>query len=106
VQKRGAAIIEARGASSAASAANAVIDTVVSLTTPTPVGQHHSVAVCSNGSYNTPEGLICSFPVRADGQGGWEIVQDVPLNDFARAKFDASVAELVEEKEAVKDLLP
>lgn len=105
VQKRGAAIIEARGSSSAASAANAVVDTVRSLTTPTPQGDWNSVAVCSDGSYGLDEGLIISYPIRSDGQT-WEIVQDLPINDFSKAKIEATVQELREEKEAVSDLLP
>lgn len=105
VQKRGAAIIEARGSSSAASAANAIVDTVRSLTTPTPAGDWTSVCVCSDGSYGIDEGLIVSFPVRTDGQK-WEIVQGVPVNDFSRGKIDATVQELREEREAVADLLP
>ena len=105
VQQRGAAIIQARGASSAASAANAAIDTVKSLTTPTPEGDWNSVCVASDGSYGTKEGLITSFPIRSDGQN-WEIVQDLPINDFAREKIDASVNELAEERELVSDLLP
>ena len=104
VQQRGAAIIKVRGSSSAGSAANAIVDTVRSLTTDTAAGDWHSVAVCSDGSYGVEEGLICSFPVRARG-GKWEIVQDVPLNEFGRAKTDASVAELKEEKSMVSDLL-
>jgi len=105
VQQRGAAIIQARGASSAASAANAAIDTVKSLTTPTAEGEWNSVCVASDGSYGTEEGLITSFPVRSDGQN-WEIVQGLPINDFARGKIDASVRELSEEREMVSDLLP
>jgi len=105
VQQRGAAIIQARGASSAASAANAAIDTVKSLTNPTPEGDWNSVCVVSDGSYGTKEGLITSFPVRSDGQN-WEIVQDLPINEFAREKIDASVNELAEEREMVSDLLP
>ena len=105
VQQRGAAIIKARGLSSAASAANAVVDTVASLTNPTPESDWNSVAVCSDGSYGSQEGLITSFPVRADGKGCWEIVQDVPVNDFSREKIDASVNELAEEREMVSDLL-
>jgi len=105
VQQRGAAIIQARGASSAASAANAAIDTVKSLTTSTAEGQWNSVCVSSDGSYGTKEGLITSFPIRSDGQN-WEIVQDLPINDFAREKIDASVNELAEERELVSDLLP
>ena len=104
VQQRGAAIIKARGSSSAGSAANAIVDTVRSLNTDTARGDWNSVAVCSDGSYGVDEGLICSFPVRSSG-GKWEIVQDVPLNEFGRAKFDASVAELKEEKSLVGDLI-
>jgi malate dehydrogenase len=104
VQQRGAAIIKARGSSSAASAANAIVDSVRSLTTDTPDGNWHSVAVCSDGSYGVEKGLICSFPIRTRG-GKWEIVQDVPLNEFSRTKFDASVAELKEEKSLVAELL-
>jgi malate dehydrogenase len=105
VQQRGAAIIKARGLSSAASAANAVVDTVDFLTNPTTESDWNSVAVCSDGSYDTQEGLITSFPVRADGKGCWGIVQDVPVNDFSREKIDASVNELAEEREMVSDLL-
>jgi malate dehydrogenase len=104
VQQRGAAIIKARGSSSAGSAANAIVDTVRSLTTDTAEGDWHSVAVCSDGSYGVEEGLICSFPVRA-AAGKWEIVKDVPLNEFSKGKFEASVAELKEEKSMVADLL-
>ena len=104
VQQRGAAIIKARGSSSAGSAANAIVDTVVSLNGDTAEGDWHSVAVCSDGSYGVEEGLICSFPVRAQA-GKWEIVQDVPLNEFSKAKFDASVAELKEEKSMVSELI-
>jgi len=104
VQQRGAAIIKARGLSSAGSAANAIIDTAVFLNTDTPENNSHSVAVCSDGSYNVEKGLISSFPVRVRG-GKWEIVQGLPINDFSRAKIDASVAELKEEKSLVSDLL-
>ena len=104
VQKRGAAIIEARGSSSAASAANAIVDNVKHLTEITPEEDWHSVCVCSDGSYGVDEGLIASFPVRSDGSL-WEIVQDVELNEFSKEKFSLSVNELNEEKEAVKDLL-
>src|ERR1700716_974029 len=104
VQQRGAAIIKARGLSSAGSAANAIVDTVRSLTTDTPEGDWHSVAVCSDGSYGVEEWLLCSFPVRSRG-GKWEIMRDVPLNEFSRAKFDASVAELKEEKSMVAELI-
>jgi len=106
VQQRGAAIIKARGASSAASAANAITDTVRSLHFPTAEGDWNSVCVCSDGSYGVDEGLISSFPIRADGNGGWEIVQGLDLNEFSQARLDATVAELSEERELVKDLLP
>jgi malate dehydrogenase len=105
VQQRGAAIIQARGASSAASAANAAIDTVRSLITPTSEGEWNSVCVASDGSYDTKEGLITSFPIRSDGEK-WEIVQGVPINEFARGKIGASVQELDEERTLVSDLLP
>jgi malate dehydrogenase len=104
VQQRGAAIIKARGSSSAGSAANAILDTVRSLSADTAEGDWHSVAVCSDGSYGVEEGLICSFPVRTRS-GKWEIVQGVPLNEFGRAKTDASVAELKEEKALVGELI-
>src|SRR5256885_2581022 len=92
VQQRGAAIIKARGFSSAASAANAIIDTVGFLINDTPREDWHSVAVCSDGSFDVNEGLISSFPVRVRG-GKWEIVQQIPINDFSRDKIDKSVAE-------------
>jgi malate dehydrogenase len=104
VQQRGAAIIKARGASSAASAANAVVDTVYSLVTPTPEGDWHSVGICSDGSYGVEEGLISSFPIRTVGNGR-EVVQDVMLNNFSRHKIDATVGELLEEKALVAELL-
>lgn len=105
VQQRGAAIIKARGASSAASAANAVVDTVRSLREPTPAGDWHSVALCSDGSYGIEAGLISSFPVRNSG-GKLEIVQGVPVNDFSRGRIDATVNELKEERSLVAELLP
>ncbi|MDB4328680.1 malate dehydrogenase [bacterium] len=105
VQQRGAAIIKARGQSSAASAANGVVDTVRSLTTPTPEGDWTSVAVCSDGSYGIPEGLVASMPIKTDGKN-WSVVQGVELDEFSLGKVDASVAELSEEREAVKDLIP
>ena len=104
VQKRGAAIIAARGASSAASAANGIVDSVRKLTTPTPEGDTFSMCLCSDGSYATPEGLIISFPCRSNGSSV-EIVQSLELNDYSREKFAASIKELEEEREAVKDLL-
>jgi malate dehydrogenase len=105
VQKRGAAIIAARGASSAGSAANAIVDSVVSVMTPTQGDDWHSLAIPSDGSYGVEEGLICSFPTRSDRQK-IEIVQGVELDAFSREKVEASVRELQEEKELVKDLLP
>jgi malate dehydrogenase len=105
VQQRGAAVIKARGLSSAGSAANAVIDTVFSLSNDTPGNDWHSVAVCSDGSYDIEKGLISSFPIRVRG-GKREIVQGVPINDFSRAKIDASIAELKEEKSLVSELIP
>jgi malate dehydrogenase len=104
VQQRGAAIIKARGASSAASAANAVVDTVRSVVNPTPAGDWFSVAVCSDGSYGVEKGLMSSFPIRTAG-AGWEVVQNTPLNDFSREKINASITELQEEKALVADLL-
>ncbi len=104
VQQRGAAIIKARGLSSAASAANAVVDTVRSLITDTPREDWHSVALCSTGEYGVEKGLICSFPVRVK-DGRPEVVQNVPMNEFSRGKIEASVNELKEEKSLVTELL-
>jgi malate dehydrogenase len=104
VQRRGAAIIKARGLSSAASAANAAIDTVRFLTNDTPNDDWHSVALCSDGSYGVEKDLISSFPVRVHG-GKLEIVQKLPINSFSRDKIDKSVAELKEEKADVSELL-
>jgi len=105
VQKRGAAIIEARGLSSAASAANAVVDTVRAVTTPTAPGDWFSVAVPSDGSYGIEKGLLFSYPMRSDGKR-LEIVQGVPINDFSRTKITATENELKEEKSLVAELLP
>jgi malate dehydrogenase len=105
VQQRGAAIIKARGFSSAASAANAVVDTVRNLTTPTKAGDWFSVGVCSDGSYGIENGLIYSYPVRSDGTK-WEIVQGLKLTDFSKARIVATENELKEEKALVSDLLP
>lgn len=105
VQKRGAAIIQARGASSAASAANAAIDSVKSIIRPTAGGDWHSVALCSDGSYGVEPGIISSFPTR-NVAGNLEVVQGVSINDFSREKIDASVAELKEEKSMLSDLIP
>ena len=106
VQQRGAAIIKARGASSAASAANAALDTVVSLITPTPEGDWYSVAICSSGEYGIEPGIMASMPIRTKADGSWEVVQGVPVNAFSQAKIDATIAELIEERDAVKDLIP
>ncbi|HLV72103.1 malate dehydrogenase (NAD) [Actinomadura hallensis] len=103
VAKRGAAIIEARGASSAASAASAAIDHVYTWVNGTAEGDWTSMAVVSDGSYGVPEGLISSFPVTTK-DGKWEIVQGLKINEFSRARIDASVAELSEEREAVRKL--
>ena len=105
VQQRGAAIIKARGASSAGSAANAIIDSVRSIIEPTAAGDWHSVCVCSDGSYAVEAGLISSFPIRSNGKQ-LEIVQSVPINEFSRGKIDASVNELKEEQSMVAELLP
>ena len=103
VAKRGAAIIEARGSSSAASAANAAIDHIHDWVNGTPEGDWTSAAIMSDGSYGVPEGIISSFPVTSSGSE-WEIVQGLEIDDFSRSKIDASVAELVEERDAVREL--
>lgn len=103
VQKRGAAIIEARGLSSAASAANAAIDTVHSLITPTPEGDWFSVSVCSDGSYGTPKGIMTSLPVRSNGKD-WEIVQGLQINEFSAQKIKETNDELLDEQKAVKEI--
>ena len=105
VQQRGSAIIKARGLSSAASAANAVIDTVRALTTPTGDGGWFSAAVCSDGSYGIEKGLIYSFPIRSDGSK-WQIVPGVHLTDFSKSRIVATENELREEKSLVAELLP
>ncbi len=104
VQKRGAAIIKARGLSSAASAANAIIDTVRGIITPTPAGDFFSAAVSSDGSYGVPEGIMFGFPLISDGQN-WQIVKGLEHGDFAKQKIQATLAELLSERDAVKDLL-
>jgi len=103
VQKRGAAVIEKRGASSAASAAHAAIGSVNSIWQPTPKGDWHSLAVISSGEYGTPEGLQFGFPVRSSGSS-WEVVEGLPHDDFAKAKLAATTAELVEERDEVRNL--
>ncbi|WP_406421568.1 malate dehydrogenase [Streptomyces sp. NBC_00873] len=103
VAKRGAAIIEARGASSAASAANAAIDHVYTWVNGTAAGDWTSMGIPSDGSYGVPEGLISSFPVTTK-DGKYEIVQGLGINEFSRARIDASVQELTEERDAVREL--
>ncbi|AUG77675.1 malate dehydrogenase [Kitasatospora sp. MMS16-BH015] len=103
VAKRGAAIIDARGASSAASAANAAIDHVFTWVNGTPEGSWTSMGVVSDGSYGVEPGIISSFPVTTK-DGKWEIVQGLDISEFSRKRIDASVAELVEERDAVKEL--
>jgi malate dehydrogenase len=105
VQQRGAAVLKARGLSSAASAANAVVDSVRSIVEPTPAGDWNSVAICSDGSFGVEKGLISSFPIRSDGKK-LEIIQGLPINEFSRAKIDATVNELKEERSLVSELLP
>ncbi|MEV7853488.1 malate dehydrogenase [Streptomyces sp. NPDC088183] len=103
VAKRGAAIIEARGASSAASAANAAIDHVHTWVNGTAAGDWTSMGIPSDGSYGVPEGIISSFPVTTKN-GVYEIVQGLDINEFSRARIDASVKELTEERDAVREL--
>jgi malate dehydrogenase len=103
VQKRGAAIIEARGASSAKSAASAAVDHVRDWVAGTPEGDWVSMSVCSDGSYEVEEGLISSFPCTCPG-GEWRLVERLEIDDFSRERIDASVAELVEERDAVREL--
>ncbi len=105
VQERGKAIIEARGLSSAMSAANAALDHARCLFKGTPEGSWTSMAVCSDGSYGVPEGIMCSFPVTCRGDGSYEIVQDLKFDDFGKAKFEITVNELLGERETVADLL-
>lgn len=106
VQQRGAAIIKARGASSAASAANAVVDTVRSLVTPTAPDDWHSVALCSQGEYGVAAGLISSFPVQTLANGSAKVVEGVPVGAFSQSKIDLTVGELQEERDLVRELIP
>ncbi|HZU73601.1 MAG TPA: malate dehydrogenase [Acidimicrobiales bacterium] len=105
VQKRGAAIIEARGASSAASAANALIDSVASVEQETASDDWVSLGVVSQGQYGVPEGLVFSYPVRSDGKGSWSVVEGLELDDFARQRVQVTAQELVDERSEVADLL-
>jgi len=105
IQKRGAAVIEARGASSAASAANAVVDSVISIRSPTPWGDWHSLAVVSHGEYGVPDGLQFGFPVRSDGEH-WEVVPDLQHDDDGWKRIRITTQELLHEQEMVKELIP
>lgn len=105
VAKRGSAVIKARGASSAASAANAAIDTIRSAIAPTPGDDWQSAGVVSDGSYGVPPGLIYSFPLRSEDGKSWSIVPGLAVDDDARKRIDASAQELIAERDAVKDLL-
>jgi malate dehydrogenase len=105
VQQRGAAIIKARGLSSAASAANAAIETVRGLTTPTHPDDCFSVGICSDGSYGIEKGLIYSYPIRSNGCQ-WSIIQGAPINAFSQSKITATETELKEERAMVSELLP
>ncbi|MGZ6909506.1 MAG: malate dehydrogenase [Acidimicrobiia bacterium] len=104
VQKRGAAVIEARGLSSAASAANAAIDSVNSVHTAPAAGNWASLAVASHGEYGTPEGLQYGFPVVADGAGGWSVVEGLTHDEFAREKLRITTEELESERDEVRSL--
>jgi malate dehydrogenase len=105
VQKRGAAVIEARGSSSAASAANAVLDSVDSIRNPTPWGDWHSLAVVSHGEYDVPEGLQFGFPIKSDGTH-WEVVPGLQHDDDAKNRIRKTTEELLQERDLVKSLLP
>jgi malate/lactate dehydrogenase len=106
VQKRGGAIIAARGKSSAASAASAAIDAVKALVTPTPKGEWFSSGVCSDSNpYGIEDNLIFSFPCRSPGDGSYEIVPDLPLDDFLKSKMEETSRELLEERSMVNGLL-
>ena len=82
------------------------MDTVKSLITPTPEGDWYSVAICSDGSYGIAPGIMASMPIRTKADGSWEIVQGVPVSEFSQAKIDATINELIEERDAVKHLIP
>jgi malate dehydrogenase len=105
IQTRGAAVIKARGASSAMSAANGAIDHVKSLLTPTPAGDWVSMAVVSKGEYGVPAGLVFGYPCTTDGKGNWKVVEGLSLDAFGKAKFQTTLDELVKEREDVKGLI-
>ena len=106
IQQRGKAVIQARGASSAMSAGNASLDHVMSTLNPTPEGDWVSAALVSEGAYGADEGLVFGYPCRSTGDGSYSIVEGVELDDFGKQKFQATLDELRQELEAVKDLLP
>ena len=105
VQQRGKAVIDARGASSATSAAKAALDTVIACENPTDSNDSFSAAVESDGSYGVPEGLICGFPLSTDSNGVVTIKKDLELSDFAKQKFQVSIDELISERQAVEHLM-
>ena len=105
-QNRGAAVIKARGASSALSAANGAIDHVKSLLNPTAANDWVSMATVSKGEYGVQAGIVCGYPCRSDGKGNYTVVEGLSFDAFGKAKFDASVKELLEERDAVKELIP
>jgi malate dehydrogenase len=105
VQQRGAAVIKARGSSSAMSAANGALDHVKSLLTPTPQGDWFSAAVVSKGEYGVPPGLVFGYPCRSDGKGNFTVVEGVKLDAFGQQRFQATLQELQEEQAAVRELL-
>jgi malate dehydrogenase len=105
VQQRGKAVIDARGASSATSAAKAALDTIIACETPTEAGDCFSAAIASDGAYGVPEGLICGYPLMTMADGSVEIIRDMTLSEFAKTKFAISIDELESEREAVKHLL-
>ena len=105
VQQRGKAVIDARGASSATSAAKAALDTVIACENPTDSNDCFSAAVESDGSYGVPEGLICGFPLSSDDNGIVTIKKGLELSDFAKQKFQVSIDELISERQAVEHLM-
>ena len=105
-QERGKAVINKRGLSSAFSAANGALDHVKSWVRGTPAGDWTSVATVSKGEYGVPAGLVFGYPCTTTGDGKWKVVEGVPLDAFGKAKFDLTLTELLEEQDAVKELLP
>jgi len=105
VQERGAAVIKARGASSAASAASAALDHVMSLNAPTPEGDWFTAGVCSNGEYGVDAGLMFGLPLTSSGNGDWNVVEGLAMSDWAKAQFEITLNELRGERDVVKDLL-